>query len=287
MGAILIAFTFGIAVGVGLLAIVVKRAIENEVGRWFGWCLLICIIAAPLFAQTASQHAAKFGLGIGFAFLFACFAIVMAVALRNTPRNRAGWAILAVLTGLLALSITTAADAQIQSQRLPGVAFDVDRLTEVIARRKVGQPAPQIARIAALAVTSAPARIRPSLPPVAPPIVRSGLSGHAGDGVMRVTINPNAAVSGSDEIVAGRIVVRAWIWQLANGVELWCLVPLSVSVSTSPQVFTVTVPKGGTLFFEHRPWMTVRTSAWKSDESVGVARFLRPATVWVGRIRCL
>lgn len=50
--------------------------------------------------------------GIGFTFLFACFAIVVAVAIRNAPRDRAAWALLVVLLGLLALSIATAASAQ-------------------------------------------------------------------------------------------------------------------------------------------------------------------------------
>jgi hypothetical protein len=47
------ALVLGALIGVGVLVWAANKAIENEIGRWFGWCVLICLLAVPLFAQVA------------------------------------------------------------------------------------------------------------------------------------------------------------------------------------------------------------------------------------------
>lgn len=41
----------GIIIGVVGLALILRKAIENEIGRWFGWCVLICAVALTVYAQ--------------------------------------------------------------------------------------------------------------------------------------------------------------------------------------------------------------------------------------------
>jgi hypothetical protein len=50
-GLILIALGVGVFLGVILLGMALRRAIENEIGRWFGWCVLICAVALSAHAQ--------------------------------------------------------------------------------------------------------------------------------------------------------------------------------------------------------------------------------------------
>lgn len=184
---------------------------------------------------------------------------------------------------LAVLSIALAANAQ--NPNLSGITKDTDMLGAAIRAN------PNF--VAPTAAPPSTRRTRPSIPPSSGPLVTTGLTGPVpAIGIsadLVVTVTPNSQISQSSEAVNGRIPVRVWRSRqpAGGGAESWCVIEMmSVSVSTSPQVFTIPaadVRRGDAILFEWRPWYRLTVAGYDFE--------LRPSgtgvrTLWAGAMSC-